>query len=85
MRWPLRELHRQLAAVISYLIIDSMVDPAVYKSVGIDPREGRAAALANPYHQQSRRWRAERITGFLREEGLIGGPSQLIWRRAHLI
>jgi hypothetical protein len=85
MSWPMRELHRQLTAVISYLIIDSMIDPAVYRSVGIDPREGRAAALGNPYHQQSRRWRAERITGFLREEGLIGGPSQLIWKRAHLI
>jgi hypothetical protein len=85
MRWPMRELHRQLTAVISYLIIDSMIDPAVYQAVGIDPREGRAAAMANPYHQQSRRWRAERITGFLREEGLIGGPSTLLWKRAHLI
>jgi hypothetical protein len=85
MRWPMRELHRQLTAAISYLIIDSMVDPAVYKSVGIDPREGRSVAASNPYHQQSRRWRAERITEFLREEKLIGGPSTLLWRRAHLI
>jgi hypothetical protein len=85
MRWPFRELHRQLTAAISYLIIDSMIDPAVYKSVGIDPRAGRSAAMSNPYHQQSRRWRAERITAFLREEKLIGGPSALIWRRAHLI
>lgn len=80
-----REMHRGLLAVIAYLIIDSMVDPAVYSSVGIDPKVGRAAALANPHYQASRRWMAERITAFLRDQGLIGGPSTLVWRRAHLI
>jgi hypothetical protein len=80
-----REMHRGLLSVIAYLIIDSMVDPAVYKSVGIDPKVGRSAALANPHYQASRRWMAERITAFLREQGLIGGPSTLLWRRGHLI
>ena len=80
-----REMHRGLLAVIAYLIIDSMVDPAVYRSVGIEPKVGRAAALANPHYQASRRWMAERITAFLREQGLIGGPSTLIWRRGNLI
>ncbi|MGQ0846159.1 MAG: AurF N-oxygenase family protein [Sporichthyaceae bacterium] len=79
------EMHRSLLAIISYLIVDSMVDPAVYRSVGIDPKVGRAAALANPHYQASRRWMAERITGFLREQNLIGGPSTLIWRRGNLI
>ncbi len=80
-----KEMHRTLCAVISYLIIDSMVDPAIYRSVGIDPKEGRAAALANPHFHETRRWMAERITGFLREQDLIGGPTTLIWRKAHLI
>jgi hypothetical protein len=85
MNFATREMHRWVAAVVAYLIIDSLVDPKVYAAVGIEPAVGRAAALANPNHQQSRRWMAERITGFLREEGLIGGPTTAIWRRAHLI
>ena len=80
-----REMHRVLTAVVSYLIVDSLVDPAVYRSVGIEPKVGRAAALANPHYQASRRWMAERITAFLREQGLIGGPTTLLWRKGHLI
>lgn len=80
-----REMHRLVTAVVAYLIIDSLIDPQVYRSVGIEPGVGRAAALANPHHRASRRWMAERITGFLREEGLIGGPTTAVWRRAHLI
>ncbi|WP_033386113.1 AurF N-oxygenase family protein [Sporichthya polymorpha] len=80
-----REFHRHVCAVISYMIIDSMIDPRVYASVGIAPREGRAAALANPHYQDTRRWMAEKITAFLRENGLIGGPSTAIWKRAYLI
>jgi hypothetical protein len=85
MNFASRELHRTVTAVVAYLIIDSLVDPKVYASVGIEPAVGRAAALANPHHQDSRRWMAERITAFLKDEGLIGGPTTTIWRRAHLI
>lgn len=80
-----REFHRHVCAVISYMIIDSMVDPRVYTSVGISPSEGRAAALANPHFHETRRWMAEKITAFLRDNGLIGGPSTVLWKRAHLI
>ena len=79
------EAHRSITAVLAYLIIDGMIDPHVYTAVGIRPAEGRAAALANPHHQETRRWMAERIVKFLREEGLIGGPSTALWRRGHLI
>lgn len=80
-----REFHRHVCAVISYMIIDSMVDPRVYTSVGIAPSAGRAAALANPHFHETRRWMAEKITAFLRQNGLIGGPSTALWKRAHLI
>ncbi|MGQ0464501.1 MAG: AurF N-oxygenase family protein [Sporichthyaceae bacterium] len=82
---PKRELHRGLLAIIGYLIIDSMVDPAVYKSVGIDPAVGRKAALTNPHYKESRRWMAERIAAFLKDQDLIGGPSTLLWKRGNLI
>lgn len=77
--------HRFVTASVSYAVIDSLIDPRVYKSVGIRPRYGRAAALANPHHQETRRWMAEKITPFLREAGLIEGPTTAIWRKAHLI
>jgi hypothetical protein len=80
-----REIHRNICAVVSYMIIESMIDPRVYASVGIKPGEGRAAALANPHYHDTRRWMAEKITAFLKDEGMIGGPSTVLWKRAHLI
>jgi hypothetical protein len=77
--------HRLRTALVAFGVIDSMVDPRVYRSVGIDAREGRAAALANPHFHETRRWMAGKIVPFLREAGLIGGRSEGIWRRAHLI
>lgn len=82
---PALELHRTVTATLAYLIIDGMIDPRVYAAVGIRPAEGRAAALANPHHQETRRWMAEKIVRFLGDEGLIGGPSVALWRRGHLI
>jgi len=77
--------HRLRTALVAFGVIDSMVDPRIYRSVGIDPREGRAAALANPHFHETRRWMAGKIVPFLRDAGLIGGRSESIWRRAHLI
>lgn len=77
--------HRVRTALVAFGVIDSMVDPRIYRSVGISPREGRAAALANPHFQDTRRWMAEKIVPFLRDAGLIGGRSEGIWRHAYLI
>ncbi|CRK60867.1 putative membrane protein [Alloactinosynnema sp. L-07] len=79
------EVHRTLTALVSYAVIDSLIDPKVYRSVGIDPRQGRAAALANPEFHQTRRWMAEKVVDFLTDAGMIGGPSKAILRRAHLV
>lgn len=82
---PQLELHRLVTAVVAYSVVDIMVHPAVYKAVGLDPREARAVALANPHHHEARRWMAEKIVEFLDEVGMIGGPSRRIWRKAHLL
>jgi hypothetical protein len=82
---PALELHRLVTAVVAYAVMDVLVHPGVYRSVGLDPREARAAALANPHHQETRRWMAEKVVAFLTEVGMIGGPSKRIWRKAHLI
>ncbi len=82
---PMLELHRLATAVVAYAVVDIMVHPGAYQAVGLDPRQARAAALANPHHHETRRWMAEKITAFLSEVGMIGGPSKRIWRKAHLL
>jgi hypothetical protein len=82
---PMLELHRAVTAVVAYSIADILINPAVYAAVGIDPRTGRAAALANPHHWATRAWMAEKVVDFLTEVDMIGGPSRALWRRAHLI
>ena len=76
---------RVVVAVVSYLLADALIDPKVYESVGIAPEVGRAAALANPHHQQTRRWMAEKVMPFLTELGIVGGPSKRLYRKSFLI
>jgi hypothetical protein len=79
------EVHRLVTAVVAHTVVNILVHPAVYRAVGLDPREARAAALANPHHRETRRWMAEKIVPFLTEVGMIGGPSRRIWQKAHLL
>jgi len=81
------QLRRQRAVVatVCSLLADSLIDPRVYAAVGIDPAAGRAAARANPQHQQSLRWMAGKIMPFLREVGIVGGPTERLYRKAFLI
>ncbi|MDQ2958591.1 MAG: diiron oxygenase [Actinomycetota bacterium] len=76
---------RALVATVSYLLAESLIDPKVYESVGIDAEVGHRAALANPYHQESRRWMAAKIMPFLDEAGIVGGRSKALYRKAFLI
>jgi hypothetical protein len=79
------EWHRVLTAVTAVAVIESFVDPAVYDAVGLDRRAAAAAARANPHTAETRLWMAEKVTAFLRDAGLIAGPSTAVWRRASLI
>lgn len=79
------EVHRLVTALVAMAVMDVLVHPGVYASVGLDPKEARLVALANPHHHETRRWMAEKIVAFLDEVGMIGGPSKAIWRRAHLV
>ncbi len=98
-RYARAELARQIRAagasrlafdrlVISrtpYLTGTRLVHPDVYRSVGIDPAEGRAAARAHPHHRATLKWAGERIVGYLDGLGLIGGPGLALWRRSDLL
>jgi hypothetical protein len=76
---------RWLLGSVSMMITRTMVNPAVYSAVGLDPREARRAALGNPEFQETLRWAGERVVGFLDEAGLIGKPGMRAWRRSFLV
>ena len=79
------EFYRLVTALTAYAVVDCMIHPKVYAAVGIDPREGRRVALANPHHQEHRRWMSEKVVEFLTEVGLIGGPTKRIWKRGYML
>jgi len=76
---------RMVIARSAYLTGRGLVQPAVYRSVGIDPAEGRRAAWANPHHRATLRWAGARVVAYLSELGLIEGPAVAVWRRSGLL
>lgn len=83
-RWQLRK-HRTIVAAVAAIVADNLVQPEVYASVGLDPKTAKAAARANEHYAAKLRDAATGLVAFLREVGLIGGPSERLWKRAQLI
>ncbi|WP_433292664.1 AurF N-oxygenase family protein [Pseudonocardia sp. CA-142604] len=82
---PQRALARYLSARVAFVVARNLIHRDVYLSVGIDPRTGHEVALQNPHHQAMLRWSARKLVPFLREQGIIGGPTEALWRKAHLL
>jgi hypothetical protein len=83
---PVRMAYSRLVlGRVAMSISDRLVRPGIYAAVGLDPRSGRAAALANPKFRETMRWSASKATAYLRELGLIGGPGLALWRRSALL
>ncbi|SFL46290.1 AurF N-oxygenase family protein [Geodermatophilus ruber] len=80
-----RRKHRALIASVAAIAVDNLVQPGVYAAVGLDPRQARAAARANEHYRAKLREAATGLVAFLRGAGLIGGRSELLWRRAGLV
>jgi hypothetical protein len=80
-----RELGRWLTALAAHRIATNLNHPDVYKSFGRDQKKARKVARANPHHQETVRWTARKLIPFLREQGMIGGPSEVLWRKAFLV
>jgi hypothetical protein len=83
-RWQLRKQRTGVAAVAA-IVADNLVQPEVYASVGLDPAKAKAAARANDHYTDKLRTASTGLVSFLRDTGLIGGPSELLWRRAGLV
>jgi hypothetical protein len=80
-----RAWHRGTLAHIGYLVARNLISPGVYRSVGLDPRQARKVALANPYHQETIRFGGEKIMAFLADAGLVGQPGMHWWRKSFLL
>jgi P-aminobenzoate N-oxygenase AurF len=80
-----RRKHRTVVASVAAIVADNLVQPQVYAAVGLDPARARAAARANEHYAAKLRGAAAGLVSFLREVGLIGGPSELLWKRARLL
>jgi hypothetical protein len=61
------------------------VQPGVYAAIGLDPQRTKAVARANEHYRGKLRAAAAGLLAFHRETGLIGGPSERLWRRAGLV
>jgi hypothetical protein len=77
--------HRLALARVAYILTRVLINPKVYASVGLDPREARQAALANPYFHETFRYGGEKLVGFLTDQGLIGNPGLRLWRQSFLL
>ncbi|MGN6781009.1 MAG: AurF N-oxygenase family protein [Marmoricola sp.] len=77
--------HQTVCAQICVMVARSLVNPQVYASVGIDPREGRRAALGNPYYRETLGWMGAKPVAWLREVGMIDPRHEKAWRASLLL
>jgi hypothetical protein len=75
------EKERWLTALVGTEVVNSLWQARVYRSVGLSGRTGRTAAQANPHHRATKRFMLEKVLAFLSEVGMLGGPSERLWRR----
>jgi len=78
--------NRVALAAAAPLLVRMMIDPEVYRAVGLDPKQARRAARNNPRHRESLAWMGERLVAFLADTGMIKGRlTTALWRRSGLL
>ncbi len=80
-----RAYHQQMTAVVAFCIVTALVNPRLYKSVGLRPKEAYRVAMNNPHWQDTVHWMGEKIMPFLQEAGMIGKSGMIWWKKAGLI
>jgi hypothetical protein len=80
-----RAWHRLVCAAVSATLASVLIDPKVYASVGLDPKQARKVARANPHHRDTVRWMGEKIMRFLGDNGMVSRATRPIYRAAHLL
>lgn len=76
---------RWLVAMVGCQVTHTLVNPKVYRAVGLDPREAKHVAMHNPHYRESIRWAGEKIMSFLSDAGLVGAPGMYFWHKSGLL
>ncbi|HEY3870441.1 MAG TPA: diiron oxygenase [Actinocrinis sp.] len=76
---------RALLAHVGFLVTRSLINPEVYRAVGLDPRRTHRIAMANPHHQETIRFGGEKIMAVLDDAGLVGAPGMHWWKASFLV
>ncbi|WP_310964308.1 AurF N-oxygenase family protein [Nocardioides terrisoli] len=77
--------HQTVTAQTCFMVARALVNPEIYRSVGIDPGVGRRAALGNPHYRATMQWMGEKPLAFLRENGLLPRSQEKVWRASLLL
>jgi hypothetical protein len=77
--------HRVMLARTAFIVSRSLINPEVYRSVGLDPAAAVRAARGNPSYRETLRYGGEKIVAFLADAGLVGPPATGLWRKSFLI
>lgn len=81
-----RLAQQAVTAQAAFVMMRSLVHPDVYAAVGIDPAEGRRAALGNPSYRATIAWMGEKVMPYLEEQGMVGGGyNRKVWRASFLL
>lgn len=73
-RGPLSNaLHRVLTAIQAIVVVQSLIHPSVYRSVGISPLRGWATAVSSPRYRDRAVFACEPLMRYLHEVGMIRG------------
>ena len=77
--------HQTVTAQTCFMVARALVNPEIYRAVGIDPAEGRRVALGNPHYRATMQWMGEKPLAFLREHGLLPRSQERVWRASLLL
>jgi hypothetical protein len=81
-----RLFQQTVTAQAAFVMMRSLVHPDVYAAVGIDPAEGRRAALGNESYRATIVWMGEKVMPYLEEQGMVGGGyNRKVWRDSFLL
>ena len=74
-----------LIATAAFMIVKSMVNPAVYEAAGLDRKRAVAEAKANEHHHALMRQSCVHLMDFLSETGLLTPAAMRRYRAVHML
>ncbi len=80
-----RQINALVVALVSYVIVTSMVNKKVYTNAGLDPERASREARANEHHKALLRSSCSGLMEFLSSAGLLTRAATWFYKRANLV